>query len=244
MEKPRIGPTGANRTVPNSRKAAFPRAAVARVGEQQRGKSPTRPVAAASTMLPMVSDKSSATRTERHRQERLVLVERLMVIGGWCLVALLPASIPAACGDASSASSSDASAVRRVAAKSHLVAVSYRAFGAAEQNCRDEFNAGVLNTDVAGASCIDDGLTGSKLEDSIEALRTQIVAVARNGSAECKAVAQRLAGLVKEEQGSIHALRGDLENLDGRSFNRDFEHAGATAGRESGLIDGFVEACL
>jgi len=130
-----------------------------------------------------------------------------------------------------------------VAAKSHLVAVAYRAFGAAQQDCQDKFNAGVLKTDADGASCIADGLTASELEDAIETLRTQIVSVGQNASAECKAAAQRLADVVHDEEAAIHALRNDLKNLDAQGFNQDFQHAIAAAGRERGLNDALVQAC-
>ena len=121
-------------------------------------------------------------------------------------------------------------------AKSHLVAVAYRAFGSAQQDCQDKFNAGVLKTDAEGASCIDDGLTASQLETAIETLRKQIVAVGQGGAQGCTAASQQLADVVQQEEGSIHALHADLVRLDARSFNRDFEAADADAGREAKLV--------
>lgn len=167
----------------------------------------------------------------------------ILVVCRWWMGALLCAGVGVACGGGSSASSSATSALRVVAAKSHLVAVAYRAFGAAEQDCQDKFNSGVLTNDAEGVACIDDGLRASKLEGSIETLRRQVVSVGQNGSQDCKAAARRLAGIVQEEETTIRALHDDLGNLDGQAFNRDYQHAIGAAGRENELIPALLHAC-
>jgi hypothetical protein len=168
----------------------------------------------------------------------------LEVVGWrWWVAGVLCAVVGTGCGESSSPSSSSVRAIRTVEAKSHLVAVAYRAFGSAQQDCQDKFNAGVLKTDAEGASCIDDGLTASQLETAIETLRKQIVAVGQGGAQGCKAASQQLADVVQQEEGSIHALHADLARLDARSFNRDFEAADADAGREAKLVGPLVHSC-
>jgi hypothetical protein len=161
----------------------------------------------------------------------------------WWVAGFLCAVVGAGCGEGSSPSSSSVRAIRTVEAKSHLVAVAYRAFGSAQQDCQDKFNAGVLKTDSEGVSCIDDGLTASKLERAIETLRKEIVSVGQGGAQGCKEASQRLADVVQQEEASIHALHADLARLDAQSFNRDFAAADADAGRETKLVDPLVQAC-
>jgi hypothetical protein len=148
-----------------------------------------------------------------------------------------------ACGEGSSASSSTRDAVRGLAQKSHAVAVAYRSFGAAQQDCVDKFNAGVLTTDEQGTACIDDGLTASHLEASIERLRRQVVSIEHAGSADCTAVAGRMATIVQREEDAIHTLHQDLTNLDARAFTRDFKDADSQALREADLLDPLLHAC-
>jgi hypothetical protein len=124
-----------------------------------------------------------------------------------------------------------------------VVAVAYRSFGAAQQDCVDKFNAGELTTDEQGAACIDDGLTASHLEASIERLRRHVVAIEHAGSADCTAVARKLATMVQREEEAIHMLHHDLSTLDAHAFNRDFGNAGSQAAREADLLDPLLHAC-
>lgn len=101
----------------------------------------------------------------------------------------------------------------------------------------------MLKTDAEGAACVDSGLTASKLEQSIENLRTRIVALGHSGPVDCNTASSRLAAAVKTEDDAIHALHADLAQLDGRAFNQDFEHAAFIAGREGRLLAPVVRAC-
>jgi hypothetical protein len=159
------------------------------------------------------------------------------------LLAMLCGVLGASCGGGSSASSTTRDAVRALGGKSHLVAVAYRSFSAAQKDCLDQFNAGILTTDAEGTACIDKGLTASKLESSIERLRRQVVAVEQAGSPECAAAAKRLADMVQREEDAVHALHADLANLDVQRFNGDFEAAGSAATRQRPLFDTLLGAC-
>lgn len=165
------------------------------------------------------------------------------VLARLCTVAILCTAVGASCGDGSTASSSTREAVRGLMQKSHLVAVAYRSFGAAQQDCVDKFIRGALKSDADGAACIDDGLTASQLAESIERLREQVLDVAEGPSADCRTVARKLATLVQREEDAIHALHDDLANLDGRAFNRDFQNAGLQASHEKDLVDPLFHAC-
>jgi hypothetical protein len=159
------------------------------------------------------------------------------------VLAMLCAAVGGSCGGGSSATPTTHDAVGGLAGKSHLVAVAYRSFSAAQQDCLDKFNAGILTTDAEGTACIDEGLTASKLESSIEHLHGQVVAVEQNGSPECAAAAKRLADMVQREEDAVHALHADLANLDVQRFNSDFESAGSAATQERPLFDTLIHAC-
>jgi hypothetical protein len=71
----------------------------------------------------------------------------------------------------------------------HKVAVAYRAFGTAQTDCQTKGQTGEIKTNADMAACLDKGLTSSKLEVDIEALRRDATAIGQAGSDACKTAA-------------------------------------------------------
>ena len=177
----------------------------------------------------------------------------------WRLVVLLCAALGVACGDGSSGSSlvsthgsapstSSTSSlpggdVRRLAARSRLVAAAYRAFSAGYVACFNKLDAGVLQTTADFASCADEGLVTAKLAASTQRLQAQLVSVTLNASGVCRAAAQQLAEAAEEEETAVHAIHGDLGNLDIGSLNHDMGTAEVAVGRIGRLKRALIRAC-
>lgn len=198
----------------------------------------------------------AATRRVRRRSPKRILA---LVVCRWWLAGLLCAALGAACGDESSGSSSEstrgstpytsstsslpADAVRRLVARSRLVAAAYRAFSDGYVDCFNKLDAGVLQTTADFASCTDDGLTASKLLGATQRLQAQLVSVAQNASGDCKATTQELATAVREDETASHAIHDDLQSVDIGSLNHDMEIARVAVDRTGRLYHALIRAC-
>jgi hypothetical protein len=145
----------------------------------------------------------------------------------------------AACGD----SSSGASGLSVMADDSHLVAVGYRELSRAQRACVAAVQAGEIQKSADAARCLDDGFTASKLEQRIEVLRQQVLAVGQAGSDACKKEADALADLVQTEKSALLELHDDLLNEDAAAYTNDLDRAEATAGKENARLDALLKAC-
>ncbi len=152
------------------------------------------------------------------------------------------AALGAACAT-NGASSAGVDRLRLVLRDNHLVAVAYRAESTSQGTCITKMRTGDITTDRDAAQCFSDGLTASGLERSIETFRRQVLDVGRHGDDDCRRAAGKLAAIIAQERGYIHASQQDLAREDAKAFSDDGMRADETAAREADPSSVLVRAC-
>lgn len=163
--------------------------------------------------------------------------DRGMPHWGWVSALLITGTV-AACGESSSSGESGLSVM---ADDNHLVAVAYRQFSHAQKVCADKVQSGEIQKVADAKECLDTGFSASGLEQRIEALRLQAVAIGQAGSDACKKEADIYAGRVQTEKSALLALHQDLVNNDANAYRSDLRHAEATAASEN--VKALFNAC-
>ena len=160
---------------------------------------------------------------------------------------LLPATLAicagllSACSSTSSASSVDRLEV--LAKDNHLVAVAYRAESKSQGACIRKMRTGAITSDEQAAQCLSDGLTASGLEEAIGTFRRHVLDIGRGQSDDCRRATGRLAAIIAEEQGYVHASHEALSRLDAKAYSDDGMRAGETAAREADPSAAVIRAC-